>query len=52
MGLIFLGNDVIAFDLAKKYNAYFIQIDSICGHLPPDIDEEYAKLINDLRGGM
>jgi len=24
-----------AFELADKYNARFIQIDSVCGHLPP-----------------
>lgn len=48
-GLNILGDVYRSFDLAEKYGASFIQIDSVCGHLEPDIDEEYASALNLLR---
>ncbi len=48
-GVNVLGDHHRAFRMAKKYHASFIQIDSICGHLPPDADEEYAEELSELR---
>ncbi len=48
-GVNILGNYARAFDLAEKYNARFIQIDSVCGHLHPAYDEQYARSLNALR---
>lgn len=40
-----------AFDLAQKYKADFVQIDSVCGHLDPIRDAAYAReLINFMNG--
>lgn len=41
-GVNILGDYRLAFRLAKKYKADFVQIDSVCGHLPPEQDENYA----------
>lgn len=38
-----------AFELADRYNARFIQIDSVCGHLKPEADMRYAEKLNALR---
>ena len=32
----------LSFGLARKYKAGFVQIDSVCGHLPPADDQAYA----------
>ena len=48
-GLNILGSMKEAFRLADKYGAKFIQIDSVCGHLPPSYDEEYADELAGLR---
>ncbi len=32
-----------AFELAERYDTDFVQIDSVCGHLPPCNDSVYAK---------
>lgn len=42
-GVNILGNWKESFRLAKEYNATFIQIDSVCGHLTPQEDMEYAE---------
>ncbi len=42
-GINVLGDYVAAFNLAKKYGAKFVQIDSVCGHLEPDMDEVFAE---------
>lgn len=44
-GLNILGDYPLAFEMAAKYGAKFVQIDSVCGHLPPDKDEEYAEAL-------
>lgn len=48
-GVNILGNFDRAIELANKYGAKFIQIDSICGHLKPKDDEEYARKLADSR---
>ena len=48
-GINILGNYHKAFELAKRYDAKFIQIDSVCGHLQPDDDEEYGMSLERLR---
>ena len=45
-GLNILGDYPNAFSLASAYGAKFIQIDSVCGHLLPTQDEEYAEQLN------
>lgn len=42
-GVNILGGYPWAFELARKYGAKFIQIDSVCGHLAPEKDEQYAE---------
>ena len=46
-GLNILGDIYRSFELAEKYGVSFIQIDSVCGHLEPDIDEEYESMLKD-----
>lgn len=48
-GVNILGDYTEAFRLAKEYGASFIQIDSVCGHLMPKSDEEYAEQLSQLR---
>lgn len=48
-GLNILGDYSSAFGLAGKYGARFIQIDSVCGHLPPEEDAEYAERLAQCR---
>lgn len=48
-GVNILGNYHEAFRLAKEYGAKFIQIDSVCGHLDAQSDEEYAEQLAELR---
>lgn len=48
-GLNILGDYHKAFELAKQYNAKFIQIDSVCGHLSPSHDAGYEKELADVR---
>lgn len=51
-GLNILGDSELAFGLAKKYAAAFVQIDSVCGHLSPGEDEKYAARLAELRAGL
>ena len=48
-GVNILGDYHKAFELAKQYNASFIQIDSVCGHLSPTHDAEYEKELAETR---
>ena len=48
-GVNILGDAEEAFILARTYGARFVQIDSVCGHLEPDRDEEYAEELKALR---
>ncbi len=42
-GVNVLGDWYKAFQLAQQYNAAFLQIDSVCGHLSPGRDPWFAK---------
>ena len=42
-GVNILGDYRTAFRLAAEYGADFVQIDSVCGHLPPAADRKYAE---------
>jgi len=48
-GVNILGNYKYAFQLAEKYRAKFIQVDSVAGHLPSYEDELFEVDINKLR---
>ena len=48
-GINILGDYERAFILAKRYHAAFIQIDSVCGHLPKLQDERLANHLQSLR---
>ena len=48
-GVNILGDYVRAFEMSKAYAARLIQIDSVCGHLPPDGDEPYAERLKALK---
>ena len=48
-GVNILGDRKAAFELAGKYGASFVQIDSVCGHLPAKEDEIHADRLQDLR---
>lgn len=49
-GVNMLGNPDAAFELARKYGAKFVQIDSVCGHVLPKHDAELAAYLDHLRG--
>ena len=50
-GVNILGDYKTAFELAEKYGADFVQIDSVCGHLKPEKDFAYAdELIGNMKG--
>lgn len=48
-GVNILGDPYEAFLLAGAYGAKFMQIDSVCGHLDPEKDEEYAEELKAMR---
>ena len=48
-GVNILGDAEEAFLLARAYGAKFIQIDSVCGHLDPERDGEYAEKLKAMR---
>lgn len=48
-GVNILGNYHAAFELAAKYGAKFVQIDSVSGHLAPEDDEAYAEELANAR---
>ena len=49
-GINMLGFPEMAFDMARKYGAKFVQIDSVCGHLKPKDDVKYALELEKLMG--
>ena len=49
-GVNILGDPDVAFDLARKYGAKFVQIDSVCGHALPQHDAQLSKFLDRLRG--
>ena len=48
-GVNVLGDFEASCELAHRYGAKFMQVDSVCGHLKPKQDEEYAKMIEEVR---
>ena len=48
-GVNILGDYRTAFRLSGEYGAKFIQLDSVCGHLPPAKDAEFAEDLDELR---
>lgn len=48
-GVNILGGAWWAFELAHKYEAKFIQIDSVCGHLKPEHEPFYVEKLNKCR---
>ena len=49
-GVNMLGFPEMAFDLARKYGAKFVQMDSVCGHLEPTYEKSFLKKLETLRG--
>ena len=49
IGVNVLGNTAQSFHFAKDFPIDFIQIDSVCGHLPPDIDNRFAEILKTFR---
>ena len=50
-GVNILGDTPSAFALAEAYDAAFIQIDSVCGHLSPALEPDFVKKLDALRAG-
>ena len=50
-GVNALHNDALGFELAKKYGASFIQLDSVAGHLTPEDDAVFGESIAKWRAG-
>ncbi len=48
-GVNVLGDIAKAYQLAECYDAKFIQVDSICGHMIPEREESYFEQIDALR---
>lgn len=48
-GVNLLDDDRQGFELAKKYHASFIQLDSVAGHLTPEDDVAFAEFIAENR---
>jgi len=49
-GVNMLGFPELAFDLARKYGAKFVQMDSVCGHLEPNYEKPFLKKLEAMRG--
>lgn len=49
-GVNMLGFPEMAFDLARKYGAKFVQMDSVCGHLEPGYEKPFLKKLEVMRG--
>ncbi|MDR0639244.1 MAG: hypothetical protein LBG27_10180 [Spirochaetaceae bacterium] len=44
-GINLLDDDKLNFSLARNYGCAFMQIDSVCGHVPPEKDGELAEFL-------
>lgn len=49
-GVNMLGFPDMAFVLARKYGAKFVQMDSVCGHLNPNYEKPFLKKLETLWG--
>ena len=47
IGVNILDNWQLSWEYAKRYGAGFIQVDSVCGHLTPEEDVVYGKMIDE-----
>ena len=45
LGVNVLDNFSLSWEFAAMYGAKFVQVDSVAGHLPPDLDVPYAGMI-------
>jgi predicted TIM-barrel enzyme len=45
-GINLLGNNELNFRLAREYSCAFMQIDSVCGHVPPEKDGELVEFLS------
>jgi predicted TIM-barrel enzyme len=48
-GLNVLGDDIKAFELARRYGAAFVQLDSVVGHVEPEREEAFGARLAELR---
>lgn len=48
-GINLLHDDAMAFELAEKYHAKFIQLDSVAGHLTEEEDKKFQEFIEKAR---
>ncbi|MDO4470815.1 MAG: BtpA/SgcQ family protein, partial [Bacillota bacterium] len=48
-GINLLHDDDMAFELAQKYHAKFIQLDSVSGHLSLEDDKKFGEFISEVR---
>ncbi|RGT73391.1 hypothetical protein DWX08_06870 [Ruminococcus sp. AF18-22] len=48
-GINLLHDDALGFELAEKYHAKFIQLDSVSGHLCPEEDEKFGRFMTEAR---
>lgn len=49
LGANVLNNFPLTYRLAQEYGLPFIQVDSVCGHLPPDEEQKYFGMIDHYR---
>lgn len=49
-GVNMLGFPEMAFDLARKYGAKFVQMNSVCGHLEPNYEKPFLRKLDAMRG--
>jgi uncharacterized protein len=49
LGVNVLNNFAKSYELAVRYSAKFMQVDSICGHLPPEDEKAYFGMIDGYR---
>jgi uncharacterized protein len=49
LGVNVLDNFAKSYELAVEYNAKFMQVDSVCGHLQPDDEKAYFEMIENYR---
>jgi predicted TIM-barrel enzyme len=50
LGVNVLDNFPKSYELALQYGAKFMQVDSICGHLAPEDEQQYFEMVEAYRG--
>ncbi len=51
-GVNVLDDDARTFEIARRYGASFIQLDSVAGHLAPDDDAAFAEWLSEQRASV